>query len=78
MGRVEGAGHTHLLFFLRGGVGGVAETGEAVGGGVILACLNHLSIEQASLSRRSTVPNPKRYLQQLGAQYRSSIYIHVK
>ena len=33
-------------------------------------CLSHLTIDHASLSRRSTVPTPNRHLQHLGAHYR--------
>ena len=36
----------------------------------MVACLSHLTIDHASLSRRSTVPTPnKRHLQHLGAHY---------
>ena len=34
-----------------------------------VACLGHLTIDHASLSRRSTVPTPNRNLQHLGAHY---------
>ena len=34
-----------------------------------VACLSHLTIDHASLSRRSTVPTPDRHLQHLGAHF---------
>ena len=43
-----------------------------VGGGraySVVACLGHLTIDHASLARRSTVPTANRHLQHLGAQY---------
>ena len=39
-----------------------------------VACLSHLTIDHASLSRRGTAPTPNINLQHLGAHYASSIY----
>ena len=38
-----------------------------------VACLGHLAVDYAFLSRRRTVPTPDRHLQRLGAQYVSSL-----
>ena len=54
--------------FLKG-VGAVRGWGYS-----FVACLSHVTIDHASLSRRSTVPTPNRHLQHLGAHYASSIY----
>ena len=44
------------------------------GGYSFVACLSHLTIDYAFLSRRSTVPTPqKRHLQHLGAHYVFSV-----
>ena len=51
-------------------------SGGGIGGGgySFVACLSHLTIDHASLSRRSTVPTPNRHLRHLGAHYAFSIY----
>ena len=57
--------------------GEVVEVVGRRGGGEaysFVACLSHLTIDHASLPRRSTVPTPNRHLQQLGAHYASSTY----
>ena len=45
-----------------------------VGAYSFVACFGRLTIDHASLSRRSTVPTPNRHLQQSGANYVLSIH----
>ena len=57
--------------------GGGGGEGAGAGGGAysFVACLSHLTIDNASLSRRSTVPTPDRDTSNIwGAHYDSSIY----
>ena len=46
------------------------------GGYSLVACLSHLTIGHASLSRRSTVPTPNRHLQHSGAHLIFSHILH--
>ena len=48
------------------GAGGIS---GHVGAYSFVACLSHLTIDHASLSRQSTTPTPARHLQHLGAHY---------
>lgn len=57
-----------------GGSGGRGVGGGKGGAYLCVACLSHLTIDHAPLWGRSTIPDPKRHLQRLGAHYTFSIF----
>ena len=73
-----GAGTFRLCFWRDWGVliimHGRRRTTIRGGGYSFGACVSHLTIEHAFLSRRSTVPTPNRHFEHLGAHHVLSIY----